>query len=244
MIASLGASAILDYSAIRSPLAQPRNAVLGHTLAAVIGVSVTKGFEIHQPDFFANYDWVVAAIACAAASLAMSLTGTVHPPGGATAVLAATNKEIIAMGWMFPVFILMASVLMLIVACLFNNTFRQYPVFWWSAEHVGQAYKPRSEGGAFMEHEKKASDGFSMTGQDLEKLDSNTETLTGSDRKKSGSEMEGSDVFKLRGETIHITPYAMVAPPDLDLGELEKRVLEGLMEKLRRHEEMSQARMS
>ena len=46
MIASLGASAILDYNAIRSPLAQPRNVVIGHSLSAIVGV----GYQQAVPD--------------------------------------------------------------------------------------------------------------------------------------------------------------------------------------------------
>lgn len=137
MIASLGAAAVLDYSAVRSPLAQPRNAVVGHTLAALIGVCIAKLF-MHSPTFFADYGWVAGAVGCACASLVMSMTNTVHPPGGATAVLASTNAEIIALGWMFVPLILLASLLMLCVALLVNNILRQYPVFWWTPEDVGR----------------------------------------------------------------------------------------------------------
>ena len=38
VIGSFGASAVLIYGAIRSPLAQPRNLIGGHMISAVIGV--------------------------------------------------------------------------------------------------------------------------------------------------------------------------------------------------------------
>lgn len=38
MIGSFGASAVLVYGAVRSPLAQPRNLVGGHVVSAVIGL--------------------------------------------------------------------------------------------------------------------------------------------------------------------------------------------------------------
>ncbi len=38
MIGSFGASAVLVYGAIKSPLAQPRNVIGGHILSAFIGV--------------------------------------------------------------------------------------------------------------------------------------------------------------------------------------------------------------
>ena len=38
LIGSFGASAVLIYGAVRSPLAQPRNLIGGHVLSALIGV--------------------------------------------------------------------------------------------------------------------------------------------------------------------------------------------------------------
>ena len=42
IIGSFGASAVLIYGAIRSPLAQPRNLVGGHMISAAIGVTAYK----------------------------------------------------------------------------------------------------------------------------------------------------------------------------------------------------------
>ncbi len=42
IIGSFGASAVLVYGAIKSPLAQPRNLIGGHVLSAVIGVATFK----------------------------------------------------------------------------------------------------------------------------------------------------------------------------------------------------------
>ena len=39
IIGSFGASAVLIYGAIRSPLAQPRNLIGGHVFSAIIGVA-------------------------------------------------------------------------------------------------------------------------------------------------------------------------------------------------------------
>jgi len=136
MIASLGASAVLDYNTIRSPLAQPRNAILGHTLAALVGVSVSKLFQLDDTLFTQN-SWVAGAVACACASLVMSWTNTVHPPGGATAVLACTEAQIVHLGWWFVALVLLASVLMVTVALLLNNVVRQYPMYWWTPEATG-----------------------------------------------------------------------------------------------------------
>jgi CBS-domain-containing membrane protein len=91
-----GASAILEYNAIRSPLGQPRNALLGHTFSAIIGVAITKLFRLRSD--FEKIKWIAGAVSCGTASAVMLLTGTVHPPGGASAVLAATSPEITEVG--------------------------------------------------------------------------------------------------------------------------------------------------
>jgi len=42
IVASFGASAVLVHSAVKSPLAQPRNLVLGHMVSGLTGVTVYK----------------------------------------------------------------------------------------------------------------------------------------------------------------------------------------------------------
>ncbi len=42
LIGSFGASSVLIYGAIQSPLAQPRNFIGGHILSAIVGVTVFK----------------------------------------------------------------------------------------------------------------------------------------------------------------------------------------------------------
>ena len=101
VLASLGASAILDYSAIHAPLSQPRNALFGQTLSALVGVCISKLFQLSSN--FDDLQWIAGALACATASLVMGATNTVHPPGGATAILAATNTQVIELGWMLIV---------------------------------------------------------------------------------------------------------------------------------------------
>ena len=57
LIGSFGASAVLIYGAIKSPLAQPRNFVGGHVISAVIGVTAYR--------LFPNTDWLAASVAVA-----------------------------------------------------------------------------------------------------------------------------------------------------------------------------------
>lgn len=156
IIASLGASAILEYNAIRTPLSQPRNAILGHLICAVIGVAISKAFQ--DSSNFSNLRWVAGALACALGSLATGLTNTVHPPGGATAVLAAVEPTIIAMGWTFVPVVLVGMSVMMGVAFITNNIARQYPVYWWSPAQTGQAYKKTKQDDEEKQQEKEEHD--------------------------------------------------------------------------------------
>ncbi|PKP17959.1 MAG: HPP family protein, partial [Bacteroidetes bacterium HGW-Bacteroidetes-23] len=78
LIGSFGASSVLLYGAIQSPLAQPRNLIVGHLISAFIGVSIYKLL----PDII----WVTAPLAVALSIVAMQMTKSLHPPGGATAL--------------------------------------------------------------------------------------------------------------------------------------------------------------
>ena len=153
IIASLGATAILDYSAIRSPVAQPRNSVLGQGLSAIVGVAIAKCFQLNSN--FEDLQWVAGAVACACASLVMCVTNTVHPPGGATAVIATTQASVVAMGWWYPPVTILAAVVMLLVALLWNNVLRQYPVFWWTPAEVGGKFSSAKKRKAEEDEEKK-----------------------------------------------------------------------------------------
>ena len=126
VIGSFGASAVLIYGAIRSPLAQPRNLLGGHMLSAIIGVATYQ--VLH------DYLWLAAAVAVATAIAVMHVTKTLHPPGGATALIAVIGGERIhAIGyWYVLVPAGLGAAIMLIVALLINNIpkTRRYPEFW------------------------------------------------------------------------------------------------------------------
>jgi CBS-domain-containing membrane protein len=126
IIGSFGASAVLIYGAIRSPLAQPRNLLGGHILSAVIGVTAFQ--------WLGGEPWLAAAVAVSTSIAVMHLTKTLHPPGGATALIAVIGGESVHnLGYLYVVIptALGASV-MLIVALIVNNIAknRKYPEFW------------------------------------------------------------------------------------------------------------------
>jgi len=126
IIGSFGASAVLVYGAVRSPLAQPRNLVGGHVISALAGVTSYQLFQ--------GYPWVASAVAVATAIALMHATKTLHPPGGATALIAVIGGEKIhKLGYLYALIPAgVGSLILLAVALAVNNLARnrKYPEFW------------------------------------------------------------------------------------------------------------------
>lgn len=114
---SFGASAVLLYAAPEAALSQPRNVIAGHMLSAAIGVATAAMFGI---------GWLAITIGVTLAIVMMYVTDCLHPPGGATALVACTTAP-------DPSFIIMpigAGAVILVVVSIAVNHFsptRQYP---------------------------------------------------------------------------------------------------------------------
>jgi CBS-domain-containing membrane protein len=120
LIGSFGASAVLLFAAPESTLTQPRNLIGGHLISSIIAVVLVA---LLGKSFFTIGFAVGLSIFC------MYLTHTLHPPGGATALIGV-------MGSVDPFFILVPVMLgvaiLLINAVLVNNFVhhRKYPSVW------------------------------------------------------------------------------------------------------------------
>lgn len=118
LLASFGASAVLVYGAPQSPLAQPRNLVGGHLISAFIGITTFQLLGDH---------WYSASIAVTASILLMLLSKTIHPPGGATALVCVMQH----CGYKFLLTPVLAGAIILLLIALLANHFspkRTYPV--------------------------------------------------------------------------------------------------------------------
>jgi CBS-domain-containing membrane protein len=126
VIGSFGASAVLLYGAVKSPLAQPRNLMGGHVFSALVGVASYQALG--------STPWLASAVAVATAIALMHATRTLHPPGGATALIAVIGGEKVhALGYLYALIPVGAGALiMLLVALAVNNIprTRRYPEFW------------------------------------------------------------------------------------------------------------------
>ncbi|MES2567206.1 MAG: HPP family protein [Bacteroidota bacterium] len=124
LIGSFGATSVLIYGAINSPLAQPRNLIGGHLVSAFVGVTIFK--------LIPNELWLSSALSVSLSIVLMQITKTLHPPGGATALIANIGSEKIkALGYMYVLSPVLTGVLILfVIALIFNNltSNRKYPI--------------------------------------------------------------------------------------------------------------------
>lgn len=124
LIGSFGASSVLIYGVINSPLAQPRNLIGGHVVSALVGVTIHK--------LVPGELWLAAALAVSISIVLMQITRTLHPPGGATALIANMGSaKILGLGYWYVLFPVLSGVLVLLMmALIFNNLtpHRSYPV--------------------------------------------------------------------------------------------------------------------
>ena len=132
MLGSFGALMALLFGAPNSPLAQPRNAILGCTLSGSISILF---YYLSGPEFLGLLPkWLAQAFAPAAAIAISQRVNLLHPPAGAVALIFISgNAKIVDLGWMYLVLPLLAgNCLCVLVASVFNNAIpgRQYPVFW------------------------------------------------------------------------------------------------------------------
>lgn len=119
---------IFDVFLQESPLSQPRNVVLGNLLSCVVGLCC-RYIAVASQDL----QWLASALAVSLSIVLMQLTLTLHPPAGATALVAASSTDvlILSQGWFLllnPV--LFGMIVMVCVAVLVDNVFLQFPTYW------------------------------------------------------------------------------------------------------------------
>lgn len=117
LIAPVGASAVLVFAVPASPMAQPWPVLCGNVLSSLIGIGCAN-LPVPMP--------VAAAMAAALAIGAMFATRSMHPPGGAAALLAVLASQT---EWSYALFPVAFNCLLLVMCgALFNTlTGRPYP---------------------------------------------------------------------------------------------------------------------
>ncbi|KZD02549.1 MULTISPECIES: HPP family protein [unclassified Thalassospira] len=121
LIAPFGATSVLLFAVPNSPLAQPWSAIVGNSVAALAGVAVC--LMVDDPV-------LRVALAVGLGISAMIVARAVHPPGGAVAMVAALNPDMVAdLGFRFAVtpVAVVTAILVLVAIAYARLTGRTYP---------------------------------------------------------------------------------------------------------------------
>ncbi len=122
LVPSMGATAVLVFTAPASPLSQPWSVLGGHVVSALVGVGCVRIFPQRE---------LAAAAAVGGALVAMQLLRCLHPPGGATALAAViAGPSVTALGWGYVLRpVALDAVLLLVVATAVHAglTRQRYP---------------------------------------------------------------------------------------------------------------------
>ncbi|MGV0025989.1 HPP family protein [Phormidesmis priestleyi ANT.L61.2] len=119
-MAPFGATSVLIFGVPDSPLAQPRNVIGGNFLAALISLMILK---------FLGSSPGAMGIAVSSTIALMQITGTLHPPSGAVALVVIMTRP----DWKFLLTpALEGSIILVFCAVIFNNLVeeRTYPKYW------------------------------------------------------------------------------------------------------------------
>lgn len=115
LIGSFGATAVLAYGSPQAPFSQPLNIIGGHCLSAFVGVSIFI--------LLGDQNILACPLAVSLAIVAIQMTHTVHPPGGATSLIAVIGgNSVTQLGYWYVLSpVVIGSVIMVTVAWLVNN---------------------------------------------------------------------------------------------------------------------------
>ena len=117
LIPPFGATMVLVMAVHSSPLAQPKNIILGHVLSALSGVIILLTI---------GDSFLALGIAVGLAVFVMMMTKTIHPPAGANPIIVILTGAGIEFVFL-PV--LIGSIIIVIFAVVYNRIMkREYPV--------------------------------------------------------------------------------------------------------------------
>ena len=116
LIPPFGASMVLVMAVHESPLAKPKNILLGHIISALSGVIIL---------YLIGDNFLALGIAVALAVFVMIVTDTIHPPAGANPIIVILTGQ----GISFVLIPVAVGAFMLVVfAYLYNKLLkRNYP---------------------------------------------------------------------------------------------------------------------
>ena len=116
LIPPFGATMVLVMAVYNSPLAQPKNIILGHVLSALAGVIIY---------YLLGNTFMSVGLGVGLAIFFMMITNTIHPPAGANPIIIILNGQGINFV-LFPVTI--GALTIVLFAIMYNKLLkRKYP---------------------------------------------------------------------------------------------------------------------
>src|SRR5699024_8080693 len=120
LMAPFGATMVILFGLPLSPLAQPKNIVIGHILSATIGLIVLNMLGVSE--------WSLG-IAVGMSVFLMIMTNTIHPPAGANPLVIMLAGE----EWSFLVTPVACGVVLIVLIGYIYHRFvskNAYPIKW------------------------------------------------------------------------------------------------------------------
>ena len=109
LIPPFGASMVLVMAVYDSPLAKPKNLILGHILSALSGVMIL---------YLLGNTFISLGLGVALAVFVMMITNTVHPPAGANPIIVILTGQ--SLNFVFlPVAV--GAIIIVVFAYLYNK---------------------------------------------------------------------------------------------------------------------------
>ncbi|MFA5626489.1 MAG: HPP family protein [Thiohalomonadaceae bacterium] len=140
ILASMGSSAVLLFAVPHGSLSQPWSVIGGHMFSAAIGVTCAQ---------WLNEPLLAASMAVGLSIGVMYYFGCLHPPGGATAMIAVLGgPQIQAMGYEFLLQPVLTNVIIILAAAVLANysfAWRRYPRALVQAKELPAPFCPPGE---------------------------------------------------------------------------------------------------
>ncbi len=113
LIPPFGASMVLVMAVYDSPLAKPKNLILGHILSALSGVIIF---------YLLGNTFISLGLGVALAVFVMMITNTVHPPAGANPIIVILTGQ--SLNFVFlPVAV--GAIIIVVFAYLYNKLLKR-----------------------------------------------------------------------------------------------------------------------
>ena len=113
LIPPFGASMVLVMAVYDSPLAKPKNLILGHILSALSGVIIF---------YLIGNTFISLGLGVALAVFVMMMTNTVHPPAGANPIIVILTGQSISFVFL-PVAV--GALIIVVFAYLYNRLLKR-----------------------------------------------------------------------------------------------------------------------